>query len=229
VFSKASQRRSALILFIGYSLDLIWKVAHWEDFTSVVRDSGWWGIPMFALALSIRFAVMGFALFLYLRLKNGPQDPPVLTKTMTNASVRSMRIIQIVFLVAIVMYALVAERLLRPPASAPTRFVEVFWTIAVLMVVIAYGFRKKVLTSATTALQSDSTDVPALARWRMANLLSMVLVVAISLFGIALRAMGGSRRVVWPLFIVSVLLMVLWRPQLDNGTSDQNTPRLSPR
>ena len=108
------------------SLDSIWKVAHWEDFTSLVRDSGWWGIPMFALALSIRFAVMGFALFLYLRLKNAPQDPPLVTKTTKNASVRSLRIIHIVLLVAIVMYALVAERLLRPASNAPIPLVEVF-------------------------------------------------------------------------------------------------------
>ena len=100
--------------------------------------------------------------------------------------------------------------------------------MAALMVVIAYGCRKKILTSATTALQRDSSDVPALGRWRMANLVSVVLVVAISLYGIALRAIAGSLRVVWPLFIASVLLIVLFRPHLDDGTSEQNTPGPSP-
>jgi len=219
VFSKAWQRRSALILFILYSLDSVWKVAHWEEFTSVVRDSGWWGIPLFALALTIRFAVMGFTLFLYLRLKKVYQKPPVVTKLMKNASVRSMRIIHIFLLAAIVMYALVAERLLQPASQVPTQFVEILWFMAALMVVIAFGFRRKLLPSATKTLQGDSSDITALGRWRIANLLSMILAVTVSLFGIVLRVMGGSRLVVWPLFIVSVLLMLLWRPRLDDGSS----------
>lgn len=219
MFSKAWQRRSALILFILYSLDSVWKAAHWADFTSVVRDSGWWGIPLFALALTIRFTVMGFTLFLYLRLKKVSLDPPVVTRPMKNASVRSMRIIHISLLAAIVMYALVAERLLQPASQVTTQFVEILWFMAALMVVIAFGFRRKLLPSATKALQGDSSDITALGRWRMANLLSMIFAVTISLFGIVLRVMGGSRLVVWPLFVVSVLLMLLWRPRLEEGTS----------
>jgi uncharacterized membrane protein len=117
------------------------------------------------------------------------------------------------------MYALVAERLLQPASQVTTQFVEILWFMAALMVVIAFGFRRKLLPSATKALQGDSSDITALGRWRMANLLSMIFAVTISLFGIVLRVMGGSRLVVWPLFVVSVLLMLLWRPRLEEGTS----------
>jgi hypothetical protein len=219
VFSKARQRRSALILFILYSLDSVWKVAHWEEFTSVVRESGWWGTPLFALALTIRFAIMGFILFLYLRLKKVSQEPPAVTRPMKDASVRSMRIIHIFLLAAIVMYALVAERLFQPASRVSTQFVEFLWFLAGLIVVIAFGLRWKLLPSATKELQGNSSDTSALGRWRIVNLLSMILAMTVSLFGIVLRIMGGSRLVVWPLFIASVLLMLLWRPRLYEGAT----------
>lgn len=73
MFSKRWQQRSALFLLIAYSVDSVWKLAHWGEFTSVVRSAEWWGIPLFALALAIRFAVMGFCLWAYLYLRRTSQ------------------------------------------------------------------------------------------------------------------------------------------------------------
>ena len=60
--------------------------------------------------------VLGLTVFIlaYLQLKKAPQEPPVVTKVLKNASVRTMRIIHAVFLATIVGHIFVAERVPRP-------------------------------------------------------------------------------------------------------------------
>jgi hypothetical protein len=219
MISKAWQRRAALFLLLVYCLDLAWKLAHWREFFSGIA---WWGI---ALGFTVRFAFMGFILSLYLRLRNAPPEPTAVTRETKNTSVRFMRIVHIVLLLAIASYAFVAEWLIRPSADAPVWLVGSFCFMAALMVLAAFGFRRKLLPAALNALQHDPSDPAALGRWRAANLVSMILAVSVSLIGVALRVSGGSRRVVWPFFIVSALLMLWWRPRLDDsGSSSGITP-----
>jgi hypothetical protein len=213
VFSNVWQRRSALFLLIAYCLDLGWKLADWRESFSAVA---WWVV---ALGLTVRFAFMGFLLFLYLWLKKAPQASPIVTKAIKSASLRSMRIIYIVLLTAIVSYVFLAERILRPATKEPpAAFVQGISICAVAMVVIAFAFRRKLLPS---AVQGEAGDITALGRWRTANLKSMILAVSVSLFGFVLRFMGSSRRVAWPFFIVSVVLMLLWWPRLDERLSEK--------
>jgi hypothetical protein len=211
--SRLWQQREALFLLLAYALDLAWKLAHWHDAFGGVPL---WGI---ALGLTVRFAFMGFILALYLRLKRGPQEPLTITRATKNALVRSMRIMHIVMLAVIVGYIVVAERLPRPTSDASAVLVESFSILAASMVVIAFGFRSKLLPSAIEELRRDAGDATALGRWRMANILSMALTMSVALYGFVLRSMGGNRRVVWPFFIASVALMLLWRPRLDEEIS----------
>lgn len=212
--SRTWQKRAVLFLLVVYSVDLAWKVANWHD---AFGDAPWWGI---ALGLIVRFSFMGFMLFLYLRLKKLPQDPLVVTAVMKRTSVRSMRIIHGVMFAAIVSYVFIAERLPATASNLTPSIAESFAILAFIMVVIAVGFRRKMLSPAIESLGRDPGDEAALGRWRMANLLSMVLTMSVALYGFALRALGGSRRVVWPFFIISLILMLMWRPRLDAGLSN---------
>jgi len=45
-----------------------------------------------------------------------------------------------------------------------------------------------------------------------------LLAMSVSLIGMSLRALGCSRVVVWPFFIASVILMLAWKPKLEQGT-----------
>jgi hypothetical protein len=73
MFSKKWQQRSVLFLLVAYSVDLIWKMAHWAQFIRPLRDGGWWGIFGVAVGLTIRFAVMGCCLWVYMRLRKKPE------------------------------------------------------------------------------------------------------------------------------------------------------------
>jgi hypothetical protein len=208
------QRRAALFVLIVSSLDLALKLVDWrETFDSIP----WWGS---ALALAGRFAFMGFFLFLYVRLKKAPKEPAPVTRAMKNASVRSMRVLHLVFLAAIVGYLYVAERFLQSTKDVPISLVESLAIVAVIMVVIAFIFRRTLLASAIKGLQRNASDATALGRWRTANILSMVLAVSVSMYGFALRVTGSSRRVSWPFFIVSIVLMLLWTPRLNEENTD---------
>jgi len=211
-----------LFLLVVYSLDLAWKLANWNEAFGGVA---WWGI---ALGLAVRFAFMGFVLFIYLRLRKALQEPTAVTRITTKAALRHMRIFHIAMLCAIVSYAFVAA-LLRPAAGESPLPVEGFWIVAALMVLIAYGFRRKLLPAATRTLLHEPGDAEALGRWRMTNILSMIFASSVSMYGVALRAIGGSGRVVWPFFIVSALLMLWWRPRLNDSVNDPvtSTPSLN--
>jgi hypothetical protein len=53
----------ALILFVLYSADLIWKLAHWSQYSAGLK------ISTFAIALTLRLLFMAFLLWVYLRAR----------------------------------------------------------------------------------------------------------------------------------------------------------------
>jgi magnesium-transporting ATPase (P-type) len=216
MFSRRWQRRAALFLLIAYSVDLAIKLVDWHETFGKVP---WWGI---ALGLTIRCAFMGGVLFLYLKLRKVPEEQqPPMTKPMKDSALRSMRIVHVILCVAIVMYAYVAETVFRPTKVVPPLFVESFSVLCVVMVVIGLVFRRRLLPSASEGIQRG--DAKALARWRQATVLSMVLALSVSLYGFALRAIGGSQQVVGAFFIAAAILMWVWRPQLVDGTSSTSS------
>lgn len=130
---------------------------------------------------------------------------------------RFKRILYVILCVAIVMYLYVAETIFRPTKVAPPLFVEAFSILCVAMVVIGLVFRRRLLPRANEGTQPD--DPKALVRWRQANILSMVLAVSVSLYGFALRAIGGSPQVTRLFFVGAAILMWVWRPRLPDESS----------
>jgi hypothetical protein len=206
MFSKKFQRRSALILFIAYSLDLIWKLANWHDF---VDGLPWWGL---ALALSVRFAFMAGVLFLYLKLRRSPDGGQVVTAQIKRASVRSIQIIHRVLFAVIVMYIFLTEWLFKKEADVSAASVITFYVMAATMVAVFYVIRAKLLRSAGAAIERNHDDAEALGRWRAANILGMVGAVSVSMFGLALRAIGGTRLMVWPFLLAALVLIFILKP-----------------
>jgi hypothetical protein len=58
-----SKERAALILFLLYVADLIWKLVHWREFTAGLSRAE------LVLPLSIRFLLMGGFLFMYFKFR----------------------------------------------------------------------------------------------------------------------------------------------------------------
>ena len=71
-------------------------------------------------------------------------------------------------------------------------------------------------------LRRDPQGAKGLAQWRIITIVSMILAMSIGALGFTLRMMGYARTVEWPFFFVSVVLLLLWRPHLDDGTGSPN-------
>ncbi len=63
-----TQERAALFLLILYCVDLAWKLANWSK---LFKGLDW---RMIALALTVRFAFMGFLLYLFMLARKAARD-----------------------------------------------------------------------------------------------------------------------------------------------------------
>ncbi len=200
-------QRVTLLLLVAYCLDLVWKLSHWSEFKD---DIAGWGV---ALALIVRFTFMGFLLYLYLRLRKSSQDPRAAVRTSMSSSFRTILIMHRVLLAAVVLYVLTAERFAKPSGDLPAPVALALGVMATVVVIIALGFRTKMLDVAIASLRRNPQDTQALFRWRQAHILIMVLLLSVAMFGFVLRFMGGSFWIALPFYSASVLLLLLWAPR----------------
>lgn len=176
------------------------------------------------MALTVRFAFMGFLLYTFLRLRKS--SPSLIAAGMAANQFRSIRIVHRIMLVGVVLYAFTAERLAMPPSRLSLPMALGLGIVAIVVAAIAFGYRMKLLPSAIEALRRNPQDVQALYRWRQAHIVTMVLLVSVALFGFVLRFMGGSFWVALPFYFASISLLLLWAPNEAEGTIE-NTPSSS--
>jgi uncharacterized protein YejL (UPF0352 family) len=128
-------------------------------------------------------------------------------------NIRSMRIVYVTILLAMTMQVLVAERLSH---QAP-RDIHVIWlgflVTGLTEVGIALFFRIRMLQPAAETLQEKPDDQTAVARWRVGNILSFVILDSVLLYGVALRFLGGTTWQSLPFYFVGIALMLAWWPR----------------
>jgi hypothetical protein len=200
---------------IASFLDVYLKIAHWNEAFS--RTS--WGETV--LELTLRLAIVGLILSTYLQLIKIQHLPLIISR---QSALLTTRAVQTALLAAIALYALTAERLTGNINREPFLFAWSVSAYALGTVITSLFLRRRFLFSANEELRRDPHNEKGLSRWRMATISSMVLAMSIGLYGFMLRVMGYARTVEWPFFFVSVALLLLWRPHLDDGTSSPPSP-----
>ena len=136
------------------------------------------------------------------------------------ASLKQMRIIHYIFLVAIVLYAYAGEMVAGKNSSgvtsvAPSAMIYSFAGLGFVDVLLAYYFRRAKLRPAVEKLRRDSNDSGGLIQWRQHTLVSLILALSISLYGFALRFLGAPPRVAWGFYVAALILLLAWRPNLE--------------
>jgi hypothetical protein len=140
--------------------------------------------------------------------------------TQSEIAVKTLRTVQAAFIVSIVLYAFLAERLIQRSANWPERrLVTGFTILAIAMICIALVVRSRMVNPAKERLELDGADSGALNRWRVGTLFSLVLVESVALYGFVLRVMGGTRSQTWPFYLAAIFIMVIWTPNLDLDSS----------
>ncbi len=200
---------------IASFLDLYLKLAHWNEALS--RRS--WGET--TLELTLRLAIVGLILSTYLHLRKVSQLSLTITR---QSALQTTRAAQSALLAAIALYALTAERITGNIDREPFLSAWSVSAYALGTVITSLFLRRRFLLLANEELRRDPHNEKGLSRWRMATIVSMALAMSIGLYGFMLRMMGYARTVEWPFFFVSVALLLLWRPHLDDGTSSPPNP-----
>jgi uncharacterized membrane protein len=130
-----------------------------------------------------------------------------------------MQFLHAVFLFAVFLIAFQSEQLARnrTETGISSVFLGALVFLSVADALLAYYFRRKKLFPALEQLRRDPNDETALKDWRSANILNFVFTFSITLDGLVTRVLGGSRNVSWAFFLAALVLLAIWRPQLNAG------------
>jgi heme/copper-type cytochrome/quinol oxidase subunit 3 len=134
------------------------------------------------------------------------------------AALRQLRTVHAIFVLVVFMQVYVSEVAARTGTGITPSFISIIGVLACFELMIANYFRSKRTIPAMEKLRLEPNDADALKQWRAGIILTLVLVMSVALYGVVLRSLGASRRFAWPFFVVALIFMLMWRPQLDlNG------------
>lgn len=139
-----------------------------------------------------------------------PGQPPAPT---IDGTLRFLRILYLVLLVAMLLYVEVAERTQHQLIDMNRTFLAGLGCVAALMVGIAFYVQLKIVRPALETLQTKPDDAASLGRWRDGSFAGYMLAEAIVLFGLCLRFLGGTRAMALPFYCVGIALMLFWFPR----------------
>ena len=128
------------------------------------------------------------------------------------AGLRSMRMIQSIFLFTVFLYPATAEYLHPQAVRLAPVLIYAFVLAAGSNIVIAMVLRQAWLGPAVEALRANAEDAAALVRWRKAQLVSLVMAESVCLIGFALRMIGAPLGRAVPFYVAAIFLMLIFRP-----------------
>jgi hypothetical protein len=140
------------------------------------------------------------------------------------ANLNQLRIYHAILVLSLFLCAFTTERLVGRTSTGYSAILLVgILIVAGFDVRLGFYFRRTRLLPAIEKLRRDPNDSDALKQWRSAKLVSLVLALTIGLYGLAIRFFGAIRQVSWPFYLVALILMLAWRPQLDLRGEASNT------
>jgi len=131
-------------------------------------------------------------------------------------SLREMRILHVAFVFAWFLFVFVLQVFLRPEVKpVGPMILGVIALAAVSSISVSWTLRNKNLAGAFAVLEQQPDHRGALARWRMANILSFTGAETAMLFGFVLRVQGASWAIAGWFFAGGLFLLLLWTPRLE--------------
>jgi hypothetical protein len=106
---------------------------------------------------------------------------------------------------------LAAETLLPTRATEPPFIGYVLYAFAAGDAVIALFHRRRFVEPAAEALRANPEDAQAMTNWMKAQFIPLPMGLGIAMLGLASRALGVPALRAAPLFVASILLLLLLR------------------
>ncbi|HLY41013.1 MAG TPA: hypothetical protein VKR52_07340 [Terracidiphilus sp.] len=136
-------------------------------------------------------------------------------------SLRVVRVMQVSFVIAGLLFILTTVRIPSRVGSPPPPGIEIAISIAALLCVAAGFMVPKFLSLAALQNQRSGPASPV-QKWFTRCILSLAFFDACNVFAVALHFLGAHARVVELLFAVGMLTLIFWKPgtppSLDQGS-----------
>jgi hypothetical protein len=129
------------------------------------------------------------------------------------SSLRVMRTVRMVMLIAAVLYVFIGER--TPHTLRPTNliFYYAITGVAIAMILLIFFFRRvTILRSERTLVQSE-ISVQSLYLWRLGHIATFALSGAVALVGFVLRFVGFSLSETAPFYLAGIVLLLIFNPR----------------
>jgi hypothetical protein len=128
------------------------------------------------------------------------------------SQIRPLRIVHSILLVSVGLYAFLGEIQSQKGYELNPVLEIGFAVCAAWTVAVAIFLRRSMVAGALEVFRSDPENSRALQRWRLGQIISMVLAESVALCGFALRFVGVPVVRVIPYYLASVLLFLWFRP-----------------
>jgi hypothetical protein len=128
-------------------------------------------------------------------------------------SVRSARVLHIVFAMSIPIFAGIAELTGTRAEPDVSVIFPVLLVVAAADAVAVFFFQSRLISPAAEGLRLRPDDAAQISRWMMGQIVSFALCEAIGLFGFVLRFLGGTLGQAAPFYVLSFFLLVPLYPR----------------
>jgi len=139
-----------------------------------------------------------------------PPQPPAPT---FDGTLRGLRTLYLILLVAMLLYVAVAEKTQHQLIDMNRAFLAGLTGAAAIMVGIVLYLQVKRIRPALETLQAKPDDDASLERWRTGSFASYIMAEAIVLFGLCLRFLGGRPTLALPFYGVGIVMMLFLFPR----------------
>jgi hypothetical protein len=135
-----------------------------------------------------------------------------------DTTVRLLRAVQAVMLLAIVLYVLLGEKMGSIPRMTDPTIFYALSMVTVTIVGVILVVRRTLVAQSATILRSRPEDAATLGRWRAGYVMTYALSEAIALFGLVLRMIGFSLSQVAPFYIAGFILLFFFWPRRPSNS-----------
>lgn len=136
------------------------------------------------------------------------------------SAIKVVRAVQIAFLVSVVLYVAVGEKVGSIERLNEPVLFYVLSLVTIIIVGVILVVRRTLVLQSAAALASRPHDAATLNRWRAGHIMTYALAEAIAFFGLLLRFIGFTLSQVWSFYIAGFILLLFFGPRLPESETN---------
>lgn len=131
-----------------------------------------------------------------------------------DAALKLARMVHAAMLIALILYVFLGEWVPHPPRTPSSVLFYVVTVLAIAMIGVMFVMRRANVVPAEQTLSAEPGNSAALQRWRLGQMVTLALCESLGLYGLVLRFLGFTLSQVLPFYVVSLVLLLYFRPRL---------------